>query len=326
MRDVVTFRAIPLGKRKVYDSNPTNQRYIETYQPRNYALGKDWVVSTEPLEGTLTENLPLPFIRSLYARKNEKGYFTFTKEEWRSWEDLEITEDTVVQYGRYYLKPALHRRVGMKLDFKPLIEQFEGGVEYPKVFVLLNSSFEALAKLQPWYIFGGPKDTEYWAKTEHVQRVLSLLNSHYKVNPTYKWLTLRDQYHNVPDLARNHRVQQFFVDHKLYDDKHELANDKLNVKLAKEDYINFMINLQNSAPAPVATGNPEHPFFELYPGRAATDEEVAAIKFHNPEHFEEDSTEVGGSSSDVMHVIDSERPIGDSLGPNVSDPSMEGKT
>lgn len=280
-----------------------------TYQPRNYALGKDWAFSTEPLEGIVAnKDLPLPFIRSLHDRAsdaifNEKEYLTFTKEEWRAWEDLEITKDTVVQYGRFYFKPALHRRVGMKLDFKPLIEQFEGGVGYPKVFVLLNSSFDELAKLQPWYIFGGPKDTEYWAETEHVQRVLSLLNLHYKVNPMYNWLILRDQYPNVPDLARNHKVQQFFVDHKL----------------AKEEYINFMINLQNSAPAPVATGIPDHPFFELYPGRAATDEEVAAIKFHNPEHFEEDSTEVGGSSSDVMHVIDSERPIGNAPGPNVSD-------
>ena len=286
MRDIVIFRATPSGERKVY--NPDEKQYVKMYQPKNYALGKEWLIFYEkPLSGEVSNRFfPDAFIKSLYdraveAQKEGKEYFTFTKEEWRTWEDYEITEDTVIQYGRFYFKPGLFRKVKMKIDRNQPDHNFDEDGSHHLAFVLLDSYSAPFVKLQPWYIFGGPKDNEYWVqrieieineKLEnilHFRKVYELLNQHYKVDPMHTWIIIRDKYPNLPDLARNHNVQQFFIDHGLAD----------------EGYINFMIKLQNmfSPVEPVETGIPDHPLFEMFPGRAATDEEILALKIQNTE-------------------------------------------
>lgn len=291
MRDCITFRATQKGKRKFYDSNPSSQRMVKVYEPLNYALGKDWVVSRTPLEGIITK-VPEGFARKLFfkaSEMNEKNgeegdeekngekveYITFSKKEWVPWENIDFPAglDTVVKFGdSYYFKPILFTKVKPKINFEPMDELIEEKIKYDgshKAFVLFTDFInqDVKAKLQPWYIFGGPKDTEYWSNTEHVHKVLELLNLHFINIPNLSsrkrwiWMVHNDVYDDVPDIGRNDFVQQFFIDHNLADEK----------------YINFMIKLQKETPFPVPTGIPEHPLFSFFPGRAATNEEVKEL-------------------------------------------------
>lgn len=195
MRDCISFRAAQKGKIKVYDSNPFSQRMVTVYEPSNYALGKYWVVSRTPLEGIITE-VPEGFARKLFFKASERGeekngekveYITFSKKEWIPWEKIDFPAglDTVVKFGdSYYFKPILFKKVKPKIDLEPIDELIKEKIKYDgsqKAFVLFTDFInqDVKAKLQPWYIFGGPKDTEYWSNTEHVHKVLELLNLHF---------------------------------------------------------------------------------------------------------------------------------------------------